>query len=380
MAGTNNPGIPPGMVNAAIDPNRFYSIILDARAVKASATMGDIAEKLLNGEKENAKIALNHLGELKNALGDENNGTVDIMIGFYQEKINVLRGKEERLRQIGRDSRGLIEEKRMRDEEIASIRQQIGDCKRDIASLSATLEKLSIKEQELALIDLQLGKELLVNSSEIVNGLYEIILPSLESDSPEADAGGATPAPAAAEAAPAIREPAPEPAQENPEVSPLGDDAGGEPVSRVFLAETPPFPRSVVKTTGGQVIGEYYYDDLVDKRNRHYIFNSLFFARLLDENLRRLREHFTQAACNELLQMIQDAFKRVTGTATIHFEISTNEILNENSLRQLWVEAKARLYDDMERFAARLLAKIEGLGRNYPTMLKEQMERCLKNS
>jgi hypothetical protein len=368
------------MVNAAIDPNRFYSIILDARAVKASTTMGDIAEKLLNGEKENAKIALNHLWELKNALGDENNGTVDIMIGFYQEKINVLRGKEERLRKIGRDSRGLIEEKRKRDEEIASIRQQIGDCKCDIASLSATLEKLSIKEQELSLIDMQLGKELLANSGEIVNGLYEIILPSLESDSPATDAGTATPAAVAAATAPVSRETAPEPARDIPEVSPFGDDTEREPVSRVFMAEKPPFPRSVVKTTGGQVIGEYYYDDMVEKRNRHYIFNSLFFARLLDENLRRLRAHFTQAASNEVLQMIQDAFKRVTGTATIHFEISTNEILNEISLRQLWVEARERLYDDMERFSARLLAKIEGLGKNYPIMLKEQMERCLKNS
>ena len=90
------------------------------------------------------------------------------------------------------------------------------------------------------------------------------------------------------------------------------------------------------------------------------------------------RAHFTQAASNEVLQMIQDAFKRVTGTATIHFEISTNEILNEISLRQLWVEARSRLYDDMERFSARLLAKIEGLGKNYPIMLKEQMERCLE--
>ncbi len=380
MPGPGNPGIPPGMVNAAIDPNRFYSIILDARAVKASTTMGDIAEKLLNGEKENAKIALNHLWELKNALGDENNGTVDIMIGFYQEKINVLRGKEERLRKIGRDSRGLIEEKRKRDEEIASIRQQIGDCKRDIASLSATLEKLSIKEQELSLIDMQLGKELLANSGEIVNGLYEIILPSLENDSPATDAGTATPAAVAAARARVSRETAPEPARDIPEVYPFGDDTEREPVSRVFMAEKPPFPRSVVKTTGGQVIGEYYYDDMVEKRNRHYIFNSLFFARLLDENLRRLRAHFTQAASNEVLQMIQDAFKRVTGTATIHFEISTNEILNEISLRQLWVEARERLYDDMERFSARLLAKIEGLGKNYPIMLKEQMERCLKNS
>jgi hypothetical protein len=81
-----------------------------------------------------------------------------------------------------------------------------------------------------------------------------------------------------------------------------------------------------------------------------------------------------------MLQTIQDAFKRITGTAGIHFEVSTSEILNATSLRQLWLDARARLYDDMERFAARLLAKIGGMGRNYQTMLREQMERCLKNS
>jgi hypothetical protein len=360
----NRRELPPGMMNAAIDPNRFYSIILDARSAKASTTMGDIAEKLINGEKENAKIALTHLWALKKTLGDDNNGTVDIMIRFYQDKIDVLREKEEHLKKIGRDSRGLLEEKRKRDEEIASIKQQIGDCRREITALNATLERLSVKEQELSLIDTQLGKELGVNASEIVNGLYEIILPPHES-SPEAPAASPDNAiPIASVDRPFT-----------------GEDAGTVEVSRVIVTEEkPPFPRSVVKTTAGQVIGEYYYDNLVEKSGRHYIFNSRFFARLLDDRLRRLRDRFDQATYNEMLQTIQDAFKRVTGTAAIHFEVATSEILNENSLRQLWLDAKARLYDEIERFAARLLAKIEGMGGNYPAMLREQMERCLKNS
>ena len=78
--------------------------------------------------------------------------------------------------------------------------------------------------------------------------------------------------------------------------------------------------------------------------------------------------------------MMQDAYKRITGNRRLHFEIATNEILNENTLKQLWLDAKMRLYDDLDRFASRLLAKIEGMGPNYRIVLKEQMERCLKDS
>jgi hypothetical protein len=74
--------------------------------------------------------------------------------------------------------------------------------------------------------------------------------------------------------------------------------------------------------------------------------------------------------------MIQDAYKRITTNPKLHFEISLNEILNEKTLKQLWLDAKMRSYDEVERFCARLLAKIETMGQNYTTLLQEQMERC----
>jgi hypothetical protein len=57
-----------------------------------------------------------------------------------------------------------------------------------------------------------------------------------------------------------------------------------------------------------------------------------------------------------------------------------NEMLNEKTLKQLWMDAKMRLYDEVERFCARVLAKIETMGQNYRTLLQEQMERCCGRS
>lgn len=165
-----------GLENSSTDANKFYSIMLDARAIKVSANMCDIAEKLVQCEKENAKQALEQLWALKKNLTSEKNGTIDLLIKFYQEKIDMLRAKEEHIRKVSTDSRGLLEEKRKKDEEIASIKQQISDCSGEMKEMKANLDRLTIKEAELSLIESQVRKELDNNENEIVNGLYEIIL------------------------------------------------------------------------------------------------------------------------------------------------------------------------------------------------------------
>ncbi|MBN2035161.1 MAG: hypothetical protein JW768_00330 [Chitinispirillaceae bacterium] len=378
-----------GLEKSSTDANRFYSILLDARSVKVATNMCDIAEKLVVGEKENAKIALEQLWALKKNLVVEKNGTIDLLINFYQEKIDILRAKEEHIKKVARDSRGLLEEKRKKDEEIASVKQQIGDCTREIRELNIKLEKLSIKEQELVLIETQLSKELNVNENEIVNGLYEIILAQQETTDRQqsGDTGADLPAPDAplakafSDQTTSLDAVAPKPFPESAPES--GHDTAHHraeaavPLSRVLaVEEEPPFPRSVVKTTAGRIIGEYYYAAGVPKEKRHYIFNSKFFARVATHNVQTCKTKYDQAVFFELLQMIQDAYKRVTADPKLHFEISTNEILNDKTLRQLWLDAKMRLYDEVERFCARLLAKIEAMGQNYRTLLREQMERC----
>lgn len=401
------PGTMFGLENSSTDANKFYSIMLDARAINVSANMCDIAEKLVAGEKENAKMALERLWALKKNLTAEKNGTIDLLIRFYQEKLDVLRVKEEHIRKVSKDSRGLLEEKRKKDEEIASVKQQISDCTRELKELKAKFDRLTIKEAELSLIESQVRKELDVNENEIVNGLYEIILAEQGRDDTLEDmpkdmhvnASATAPGPSRQEAEPLPVDAKPDddpsatipPQSTTPQqaVQPISapqadifraaDTIGMVPVSRVLvMEEKPPFPRFVVKTTNGRVIGEYFFESSVAKESRHYIFNTRFFARAIMQNTRHLKTRFDQALFNELLQMIQDAYKRVTEKPRHYFEVATNEILNQNTLKQLWLDAKTRSYEEVERFCGRLMAKIDTMGGNYRTMLQEQMTRCLK--
>lgn len=368
-----------GMENSSIDSNRFYSILLDAKAAAVSENMCDIADKLLLNEKENAKIALDQLWNLKKNLTSESSKTLDLLINYYQEKMDILRTKEEQIKKVSMDSRNLLEEKRRRDEEVASIKQQILDCTKELELLNSKLETLKTKEQELLLIEKQLKCELDNNENEIVNGLYEIILSQKnELGQSECEIN---------------EEPAPDYenrdniAKKESDSSPveykepqfiqseISDNSG---ITKKII-EPPVFPKSVVKTTKGRIIGEYYYDNTVYKNKRHYVFNSRFFCEHLSNNIKLLRQRFNQTVYSEIVQMIQDAYKRVSENDKLHFEIATNEVLNEKSLKQLWVDSKNRSLDEMERFCNRLNAKIGVLGVNYNALLVEQMKRCTEN-
>lgn len=374
--------------NGSVDSNKFYTILLDAKAAAVSENMCDITEKLLARERENAKIALDHLWGLKKNLFKEKNGTIDLLINFYQDKMDVLRNKEEHLKKVSRDSRSLLEEKRKHDEEIANVKQQVQECTKELNDLTTKLEKLKTREQELQLIEMQLTKELNNNENEIVNGLYEIILPAqgiFKNDTTEQQ--NVAPQPSKQEVI------APEPVEQvndtrvdtkadtavEPFITPSdsADVTANVPRSVLDIAlEQPPFPKSVVKTTGGRIIGEYYYDASVYKNERHYIFNSRFFCDHLHQNYRLLKQRFEQSIYAEILQMVEDASKRINDNEKLHFEISTNEILNDKTLKQLRLDAKSRSLDEIEKFCSRLKAKIDVLGVNYRIMLQEQMQRC----
>lgn len=384
-----------GLTKSKPDANRLYSILLDARASSISENMFDVAEKLLSNEKTNAQNALEQLTSLKkNMQTREENGTIDLMVTFFQDKVDILRAKEEHIKKISRDSRDLLEQKRKSNAEIASIKQDLSDCVREVNELNSKLDKLKIKEQELTLIEGQLKKELLLNENEVVNGLYEIILAHQQPQYSE----NAAPAPLQQAAATAFTN-RPRPADAPPAAvrSIVDDDtdlpfeldaitsgiekpeaASIELYKRVEPPEPPPYPKSVVKTTKGTVIGEYYYDGQVYKNKRHYIFNSLFFIDQLAIGLSTLKKNNDAATHGEVLQMIQDTYKRITGSATLHFEVSTNEILNEKTLKDLWLQLKQKSYDDVANFCSKLKAKIEVLGSNYKVMLHEQMDRLVQ--
>ena len=387
-----------GASTSAADANKFYTILLDARGSTASENMYDVAEKLLNGEKENAKQSLEQLWALKKNLQNEQGAaTIDLLLQYYQEKIDVLRTKEEKIKRVSTDSRKLLEEKRKKDSEIATVKQEIGDCTRGMAELKGKLDKLSVREQELTLIEAQLQKELQTNANEIVNGLYEIILAQKQG-------GGGLDIPFAAEedrdvpaakAAPEIKAPAAagltalsggQVHGSMEEAKPAGDEphidcALREKIEKIYRqfeeAEQPVYPKSVVKTTRGTVIGEYFYDAKVYKNRRHYIFNSRFFLEQLKTGAGLLKSKFDQEVYADCMQMIQDGYKRITGSTTLHFEIATNEILNEKTLKELWQNLKSRSYADIEKFCGKLQAKLDAMAANQTQMLKEQMARLV---
>lgn len=388
-----------GMENSSVDANRFYTILLDAKAANVSENMCDIAEKLLSGEKENAKIALEQLWNLKKNLVTESNNTIDLLINFYQDKMDILRTKEEYIKKVSRDSRDLLEEKRRKDEEFASIKQQIIECNNELRELSSKLEKLKVKEQELSLIEQQLKQELNSNENEIVNGLYEIILSQQgkdqqdslkeEDDALNQDYQSVIDAikpvkdevekkqdlPIMPEESLASNEQQPENPADDTEISAVASGA----VVKEVIPQAPPFPKSVVKTTRGRVIGEYYYDSSVYKNKRHYIFNSRYFYEQLSMNVKLLRQRFDQNIYSEIQKMIEDAHNRISESDKLHFEVSTNEILNVRTLKKLWQDVKNRDIDEVDRFSNRLRAKIDMLGLNYTIMLQEQMKRCTEN-
>ena len=404
-----------GDTGSTPDANKLYSILLDTRASSVSETMYDIVERILKNEKDNSKSALEQLWSLKKNLDQEDEqSTIDLLINFYQEKMNVLRKKEEHIKKVSRDSRELLEEKRKRDSEVAMVKQEISDCTGEMERLNIKLSELKVKEQELTLIEKQLQKELRVNANEVVNGLYEIILTSqegseagfsldkeLQEESTEVKTKEVEEEKEVEEIedvektqevekediekAKAFK---PEEETEIPEerhiakeetdilerdVDLFGEHATVLEKKKVEIVA--PFPKSVVKTTRGIVIGEYYYDPKVYKNNRHYVYNSNFFRIHLFNLINSLSNRFDQSLNGEALQMIQDAYKRISEKSHLHFEISTNEILNKNALKDLWQKVRNREYEDVLATCNKLKAKIEALGKNYGVMLTEQMAR-----
>ncbi|MFP4416371.1 MAG: hypothetical protein ACLFSB_03785 [Chitinispirillaceae bacterium] len=369
------------------DGNRLYSILLDARASTMSENMYDISEKLLSSEKENAKVVLEQLWSLKKNMPEETgSSTVDMLIQFYQEKMDLLRNKEEYIKKISSDSRTMLEEKRKRDAEIATVKQEIGECSEEIARLNTKLEKLKVKEQELSLIETQVNEELSRNGNEVINGLYEIILPRKcfggepDEDGDEENGAEENGAEISQERIPKkdeherssddtrreIRSSEEHAMEEASEVRTKNSEKAQEKIS---------LPKSVVKTTKGRVIAEYFYDQSVYKNQRHYVYNSMFFGEQLTFLTRTLQKNFDRDIYAEALQLVQDALKRISENKSLHFAVATNEILNENALKEVNHNLRTRAYEEVVAFCNRLTAKIDAMGNNFALLISEQMQR-----
>ncbi|MCL2182995.1 MAG: hypothetical protein FWB85_05960 [Chitinispirillia bacterium] len=410
-----------GFGSSVVDSNRFYSMLLDARTANVTESMHDVAENLLKGEKDNAKLALDQLWALKKTLTDINaDDTLELLITYYQDKINALRQKEETIKKVSKDTRGLIEEKRRKDEELTLVKSQISTCSRDLKDLNEKLVGLKKQEQELVFIEKQLKSEISQNETKIVNGLYEIILrqPEVKPDADtedferemlrdgEAKRNAAATAVASKFAPKNIEEEdlnagKDEEEEQSPFIEPIEPvEKKAAPVVDILNKEAkeanlpPPqedpflrkeeevvhepvvYPKSVVRM-GGKIVGEYYHDgNAVTKDERHYIYNSRFMAERLAAGLRNIKSRFSQETHSELIKVTEDAASRVRDNQRFHFEVSTNEILNDKNLKMLSADLRRRAWEEADKFAGKLNAKIEALGHNYEAMLQEQMERC----
>jgi len=413
--------------SSAVDSNRFYSMLLDARAASVTESMHDISERLLKGEKDNAKLALDQLWTLKRTLTDgQTDDTLERLITYYQEKIDVLREKEESIKKASRETRSLIENKKKNEEELKQVKSNIGNCAVQLRDLKVRLDGLRKREEELGIAGEQLKREISVKEAQVVSGLSEIILRRPEAQAAQmllkkeadpviselAEFGiDAASIQKKTQAEASIRKRAqaeiinetvneeehdeiPVKSAEgsktaitlNPAELLSGSDAEvipdaveawkPEPEQPALEPAAVVYPKSVVKM-GGKVVGEYYHDgNNAAKEQRHYVYNSRFMAERLRTGLRQIKVKFSQDLHAELIKVSEDVANRVRENSRFHYEVSTNEILNDKNLRQLSVDLRRRAWDDADRFAAKLMAKIIAMGPNYGAMLQEQMERC----
>ena len=410
--------------SSAVDSNRFYSMLLDARSASVTESMYDISERLLKGEKDNAKLALDQLWTLKRTLtDDQTDDTLERLITYYQEKIDVLREKEESIKKVSRETRALIEDKKRKEEELKQVKSGIGVCTKQLRDFKTKYDALRKREDELGIAGEQLKREISAKEAHIVSGLSEIILRHPEAQAAQKLLKKDTTrvvrelAEFGIDAA-SIKKKAPTEAIRKEEIDEIiakeseaakktitlnpaellsgggggsfeviSDSAGvqkPEPPVYEQPASEPPapepaavaYPKSVVKM-GGKVVGEYYHDgNKAAKEQRHYIYNSRFMAERLRMGLRQVKVKFNQELHAELIKVCEDVANRVRDNSRFHYEVSTNEILNDKNLRQLAIDLRRRTWDDAERFAAKLMAKIIAMGPNYGAMLQEQMERC----
>lgn len=327
---------------------RFYAF--NENAVKPeqnkteSDTIYDLTESILSDEESSAKNALSQLWDLKNQVESEQAvKTIDTLIDHYQNKIDLMRSKEKRIRTISEDSRELLYEKMKSEKELKAVQSGILKCKAGIETLQMKLGELEAKEHELSDVHKQLTVELENNNSEVINGLYAVVLSRNEQYG--------------------------HPLKDNESKNDIEDI-----VVQPIVADEPrsPFPLSKVTTKEGLLVSQYYMNQPQPTTTR-LIVNSTFFGKKLQALSNSIH---SKSVKTELILSIRDMLKRVSeNTIETAFELSLNEIMNPQKLHTL--ERAIVIADTfhIKEFSDRLQSKLAALGENYYTLLIEQMNR-----
>ncbi|OGJ94038.1 MAG: hypothetical protein A2248_11835 [Candidatus Raymondbacteria bacterium RIFOXYA2_FULL_49_16] len=156
--------------------NRIFDALKKAETERGQENMFDISGRMIEREKENSKRALEELWLLKKSGREEDAKTIDMLIDYYQKKIDNVREKEERLKSIGKESVKLIDEKRKWQKDLAQIIQELEECTQEIDFLRAKQEKLRLKEKEVKEKSETLFQKLSTNEKEVIDSLYTVII------------------------------------------------------------------------------------------------------------------------------------------------------------------------------------------------------------
>ena len=277
--------------------------------------------------------------------------------------MNTIRKREERLKSIGPESLKLIEDKRRLQQDLSNIIQELKVCVREMGFLKAKTESILSR--------------LAVHEKEVLDSVSSIILARQEARPAGNRAKPPAPAPDMELETPPSRTEIPQEkgADTAPAKPPRKSDAILDSIYKIYKsAEKSRFPKSIIKTDRGRILGEYYYDQKVYKNARSYIFNGRYFADQVRKGLDFYEaDPVNEAILNDLLLMAADIQNRLKTRDNIHLENSTNEILNAGSLDELIDNIKARRLEAVDGFCRRLAEKIEVLGQGYELMLAEQL-------
>lgn len=374
--------------STAEDTGSYYGMQVDARGDEFTDSLYDIAEKLLGSELQNARQSLERLWALKKEAQATSTLVVDELIEHYEGKLATLREREEQVQKVSVSSKDLLQKRREGQTELVKLQKEIGDLTAAVADLQERLDKLRRREEELSEQKNEISGELETNEKTVMETLHEIITSRKEA----AAAPVSTPPPVPRRRSSDRKEP------DTPQRD-VSEDTVAVPVpakARVPERKAPSEPRaavqnripagavqlakSVVKTTRGRVLAEYYYDPTVAKGGRHYVFNSKFLAEQLGLGLEMLRKDYDRENHAELAQMLQDARNRVGRSKTLHFEVSTADVVNQESLQEVWNLLRTKHFDEVEEFCGRLQGKLDTLGANYRRLLKAQMDKLVTRS
>ncbi len=358
---------------------------------KKDSNIFEIAEKIIEREKKNSKSALDEFWSFKNSMGDNadknHSAAIEKLIKYYQKKMDVLREREEELVSVSQSSAKMLDDKDTVEYKISQLTEDLKDTEGEMKILQKKADKIRAQKEELEHISNNSKQKLASNINRVVNGIFEISMHARANESPYEQKEIKTDN--------SVNIPVQKPEIESvktPEISePVKPSKDADIISKEISSDKPAFekveksvnsvfPKSVVKTNTGNVIGEYYYDASIEKEKRHYILNGKFFVEQIYFGIEMIKRGTTDAiGYPQLLQIATDGLDRVEKSDIIHFEVSTNEILNAKTVSGLIVDLRKRDLEEVTKFINRYTAKIEALGNNYDRMLKEQMKRVTNN-